>query len=185
MNKVNLKDIDSLPFWTNYFGCCYPDGYDEEEDVSASELMQELYTEETRNWWDTFTGYYDGVLDESDGYLEEPATLETALPEGKTLKIEFHPGDILYFINDEQAGSTGPHCELQTIPYSDVEQLLSLENGRLLFLLLLPLAYIDREESKIEPIRKNISQQMQNYFPEDLCQNVSKCIVAGLIMPEE
>lgn len=189
MNKVNLNDIDSLPFWTNYFGCCYPDGYDEEEDVCASELMQELYTEETGNWWNTFTGYYDGVLDESDGYLAEPTTLNVSLSQDKTLKIEFHPGDILYFINEEQVGSTGPHCELQTIPYSDVEQLLSLENGRQLFLLLLPLAYIDSKENEgkneIQPIRKKISQQMQNYFPKDLCENVSKCIVAGLILSEE
>ncbi|MDE7204788.1 MAG: immunity protein 19 [Lachnospiraceae bacterium] len=61
----------------------------------------------------------------------------------KILKIEFHPGDILYFINDEQIGSTGPHYELQTIPYEKVEQLLSLKKGRQLFLLLLPLAFVE------------------------------------------
>lgn len=189
MNKVNLEHIDCLHFWINYFGSCYPNSYDEEEDICASDLMQELYTEEAESWWDTFTGYYDGVLDESDGYLDEPTTLETVLPEGKTLKIEFHPGDTLYFINDKQVGSTGPHWKLQTIPYRDVEHLLSLENGRQLYLLLLPLAFIDSGEnaiaSMIESIRKEIAQQMQHYFPEDLCEGMSKCIVAGLAAADE
>ena len=74
--------------------------------------MQELYTVETGKWWETFTGYYESVLDESDGYLEEPVTLNEALSQDKILKIEFHPGDILYFINDEEIGSTGPHWKL-------------------------------------------------------------------------
>lgn len=189
MKKINMEDIDCLPFWINYFGCCYPNAYDAEEEISASDLMMELFTDKVGNWWNAFTGYDDDILDENDGYLEEPATLITTLPQGKTLKIEFHPGDILYFINDEQIGSTGPHWKLQTMPFRDIEQLLSLEKGRQLFLLLLPLAYIDSKENEgkneIQPIRKKISQQMQNYFPEDLCENVSKCIVAGLILPEE
>ncbi|MDE6674222.1 MAG: immunity protein 19, partial [Acetatifactor sp.] len=117
-------------------------------------------------------------LDESDGYLDNPTTLEEELLPDKILKIEFHPGDTLYFINDEQIGSTGPHHELQTIPYEKVEQLLSLKKGRQLFLLLLPLAFIEEEE--IQSVRGKITEQMRNYFSEDLCESVSGCIVAGL-----
>lgn len=178
MKKICVEDIDCLNFWINYFGCCYPDGYDESNDISVSELMEELYTEEVGNWWEQFTGYYEGVLDESDGYLDNPTTLEEELSEDEILKIEFHPGDILYFINDKQIGSTGPHCELQTIPYEKVEQLLSLKKGRQLFLLLLPLAFIEEEE--IQSVREKIAEQMRNYFLEDLCENVSGCIVATL-----
>ena len=179
VKKICVEDIDCLNFWINYFGCCYPNGYDESNDISVSELMEELFTEEVGNWWEQFTGYYEGVLDESDGYLDNPTTLEEELLPGKILKIEFHPGDILYFINDEQIGSTGPHYELQTIPYEKVEQLLSLKNGRQLFLLLLPLAFIGEEE--IQSVRDKITEQMRNYFPEDLCKSVSRCIVAGLV----
>ena len=117
VKKICVEDIDCLNFWINYFGCCYPNGYDESNDISVSELMEELCIEEVGNWWEQFTGYYEGVLDESDGYLENPTTLEEELLPGKILKIEFHPGDILYFINGEQVGSTGPHYELQRIPY--------------------------------------------------------------------
>ena len=183
MKKISVEDIDNLNFWINYFGCCYPNGYDEEEDVSASELMQELYTEEIGSWWENFTGYYEGVLDENDGYLDDPTTLEETLAQDKSLKIEFHPGDILYFINDEQIGCTGPHWELQTIPYEEVEQLLSLKNGRQLFLLLLPLAFIVQEE--VQPARERIAEQMKSYFPESLCESVSGCIAAGLAVSDK
>ncbi len=184
MKKINMEDIDCLPFWINYFGCCYPNAYDAEEEISASDLMMELFTDKVGNWWNAFTGYDDDILDENDGYLEEPATLITTLPQGKTLKIEFHPGDILYFINDEQIGSTGPHWKLQTMPFRDIEQLLSLEKGRQLFLLLLPLAVLDNEKDH-ESVRKKIAQQMHNYFPEHLCESVSRCIVAGFATPND
>ncbi|MDE7223219.1 MAG: immunity protein 19 [Acetatifactor sp.] len=183
MKKIGIEDMDCLNFWIPYFGCCYPNGYDEEEDVSASELMEELYTEEVRSWWERFTGYYEGVLDESDGYLDDPATLEEMLSQDKILKIEFHPGDILYFINDERIGSTGPHWELQAIPYKELERLLSLRTGRQLFLMLLPLASIEEEEAQYA--RENIAKQMENYFPESLCESVSRCIAAGLAASDD
>lgn len=178
MKTLHIEDIDNLNFWTSYFGCSYPNSYDEEEDTSISELMYELYTEEIESWWNKFTGYYDGVMDESDGYLDDPTTLEALLTPDKVLKIEFHPGDILYFVNEKQIGSTGPHWMLQTVPYEEVKQLLTLENERQLFLLLLPLAVIKQEE--ITAARKEIEAQMRNYFPENLCERVSGCIVTGL-----
>ena len=59
MKKIRIEDIDNLHFWVNYFGCSYPNAYDEEEDVSVSDLMQEINmeghsTEESRSWWDEF-----------------------------------------------------------------------------------------------------------------------------------
>lgn len=127
MKKVSMKDMDTPYFWVNYFGCSYPNAYDEEEDVSVSDLMQEILTEESGRWWEQFTGYYDGSLEENDGYLDEPASLEVMLTRDKCMKIEFHPGDTLYYINGEKIGSTGPHWEVQTIPYEEVRQLLEID----------------------------------------------------------
>lgn len=178
MKKVCIKDIDNPHFWVNYFGCSYPNAYDEEEEVSASELMQEILTEESGRWWEQFTGYYDGILEENDGYLDEPTTLEVMLAQDKRMKIEFHPGDTLYYINGEKIGSTGPHWEVQTVPYEEVRQLLALENGCQFYLLLLPLAVIKPEET--DSVRREIEAQMGRYFPESLCRSVSGCIAAGL-----
>ena len=33
MKKIRVEDIDCLNFWINYFGCCYPNGYDELNDI--------------------------------------------------------------------------------------------------------------------------------------------------------
>lgn len=178
MKNIRMEDIDNLHFWVNYFGCSYPNAYDEEEDVSVSELMQENCTEESRKWWDAFTGYYDGILDESDGYLDEPSTLEMSLSQERTLKIQFHPGDTLYYINEEKIGSTGPHWELQTVPYEEIRQISEQKQGCQLYLLLLPLAMIKQEEAA--SARKEIAGQMGKYFPESLCESISKCIVTGL-----
>lgn len=179
MGRVSFQEIDNLPFWISYFGCSYLNLYDEAEDISVSELMERLCTEEVCEWWKKFTGWYDGVLDESDGYLDAPVFLETPLPRNRTLRIEFHPGDTLYFIDGVEIGSTGPHWKLRTVPYRDLEELLPLEHGGQLFLLLLPLASLLGEE--LAACQQEIKARMMRYFREDLCESVSKCIVSGLL----
>ena len=179
MSKISFHEMDNLSFWINYFGCSYLNLYDEEADVSVSELMEELCTEAVCEWWKKFTGWYDGVLDESDGYLDDPAFLEAPLTQGRTLKIEFHPGDTLYYVDGEEIGSTGPHWKLRTVPYKELEKLLPLEQGWQLFLLLLPLASLERKEAPAA--QQAIKVQMMHCFGADLCENVSKCIVSGLL----
>lgn len=183
MRAVSIEDIDNLNFWICYTGGSYPNSYEDEEEVSISELMQEYYTEEVEIWWNRFTGYYEGVLDESDGYLEEPTTLEMPLAQDKILKIEFHPGDILYFINDREIGSTGPHWKLQTIPYREAKQLLALEYGRQLFLLLLPLTVIRKGEEA--DVFEEIRRQMSSYFSENLCERAARYTITGLMEPDD
>lgn len=178
MHIVHIEDIDNLNFWINYFGCSYPNSYDEEKDVSVSDLMLELFTQEIGNWWNEFTGYYPGVLDESDGYIVNPTTLEIPFAKNKMLKIEFHPGDTIYFINGNKIGSIGPHWKLQVIPFKDIEQVLLMENGRQLFLLLLPLVSLAPEDT--QTVQGKIKTQLLYYFSEQLSQNLSSCIVSGL-----
>ncbi len=181
MNIIHIEDIDIPEFWINYFGCSYPNAYDEKTDVSVTDLLLERCTLEIERWWAAFTGYRPGVLDETDGYIDDPTTLEARLPTGNILRIEFHPGDTLYFINGEEVGSTGPHWKLQTIAFDEIEQLLAFENGRQLFLLLLPLAYITPEN--VQTACKTIQTQVQFYFPEWLSAGISNCIAAGASEP--
>lgn len=178
MSIVHIKDIDNLNFWINYFGCSYPNSYDEENDISVSDIMLELYTQEIESYWKKFTGYYPGIFDECDGYVDNPTTLETPFAKDKTLKIEFHPGDTIYFINGKEIGCTGPHWKLQMIAFDEIEQLLPLKDGRQLFLLLLPLAFLAADDT--QAAYKKIKAQIQYYFPEHLSASISNCIVAGL-----
>ena len=177
MSRISFYEIDNLSFWINYFGCSYLNLYDEEEEASVSELMEELCTEEVCEWWEKFTGWDTWSIWYSSP-LDDPAFLEAPLPQGRTLKIEFHPGDTLYYVNGEKIGSTGPHWKLGTVPYKELEKLLPLEQGWQLFLLLLPLASLERKEAPAA--QQVIKVQMMHCFGADLCESVSKCIVSGL-----
>lgn len=176
---VALKDIMNQTFWINYIGTSYPNSYDESIDQSVSDLMYEMCTPDKLKWWDEFRGYYEGVLDDCDGYVDCPATLTVPLHTDRVLSIEFHPGDTLYFVNGEQVGSTGPHWELQVFAYSEVERLLSCENGEEIFLLLLPLAHIKDEE--IEEAKRTIQSVLARYFSPDLCAGIAGCILSGIV----
>ena len=128
------------------------------------------------SWWDKFTKYYDGVLEESDGYVDEPEILICELAPIQTLKIEFHPGDTVYFINDKQIACTGGHYDIQVIPF---KELLNSIKDRQIFLLLLPLAVIDNQDT--DEATQIISNVLQKIFDKHLCSQYAGCIVTGLI----
>lgn len=174
---IELKDINNTNFWLGYFRISYPNAYDEENDQSIHDILDDFLTDEQLKWWEHFTGYFDGILDENDGYLESPATLEVSLNPDETLTIEFHPCDTIYFINGLQIGNTGPHYTLQVLPYNKLKQVL-LENGNELFFLLLPLAFVKEEETN--SATQQICSLMTRYFPKHLCESLSKCIVCGM-----
>ena len=94
---VSLHEIDfsNRDFWVGFMATSFPTALEEEMDMSLTDLMIENGMC-NRSWWDNFTKYYDGVLDESDGYVDEPETLICELAPTQTLKIEFHPGGRIF-----------------------------------------------------------------------------------------
>ena len=163
-------------FWYGFFASSYPNGYDEELDMSVEEIVGELADPD---WWDEFTGYYDGVFEECDGYLEEPHTIKFELAADQKLTIEFHPGDIVYHINGEVIGSTGPHWKLQVLEYADLKRLEGLECGNELFWLLLPLVKAANDEE--QAVRIMLMQKLQELFPADICEKLAVCIIKQLV----
>ena len=67
MNKVNLKELnlDNKAFWYTFFALSYPNGYEEELDLSVEDIVGELGD---MDWWDNFTGYDEETFEENDGY---------------------------------------------------------------------------------------------------------------------
>lgn len=88
----------------------FPTALEEKTDMSLTDLIEANETTDV-NWWRNFTKYYDGVLEKSDGYLDEPEILICELTPTQTLKIEFHPGDMVYY-NDKQIACTGGHYNI-------------------------------------------------------------------------
>lgn len=92
----------------------FPEGIDDTNDYSLSDMIQEkcILDEE---WIDGWIGYYDGVFDENDGYVDTPNTVKLKLATRDVFSLEFHPGDTIYYINDEVIGCTGPHYGIRKI----------------------------------------------------------------------
>lgn len=174
---ISLHEIDfsNRNFWVGFIATSFPTALGEETDISLTELMIENGMCDT-SWWDNFTKYYDGVLEESDGYVDEPETIICELVPTQILKIEFHPGDTVYYINDKQIACTGGHYNIQVIPF---KELLNSIKDRQIFLLLLPLAVIDSLDK--DEATQIISNVLQGIFDKRLCGQYANCIVNGLM----
>lgn len=177
--QITIDEIDFLnqDFWSFFFYANFPNGYNEETDMSLGEMVEKIIPINIE-WVNSFTQYYDGVFDEFDGYLENPTTLIATLNHGEILKIEFHPGDVIFYINEKEIGCTGPHHITQSYPYKKLEQLLSYSKGDLLFLLLFPLSIVDA--NYLDSTSQTIESLLQNIFPTNSCHSLAQCIAHSL-----
>ncbi|MCI8649238.1 MAG: immunity protein 19 [Anaerotruncus sp.] len=173
---LTLADVpfSNRNFWEYFFGSSYPNAYDETSDTCVIDLLGEPSAELVA-WADELTQYHDGILEECDGYLEHPSTLETMLPDGQQFKIEFHPGDILFFLDGTEIGCTGPHWELQKIPYTYLKTLLPNEP---LFLLLLPLVQLTAVDT--HHAEETLLQILPKLFSSEICASLVRCLICGI-----
>lgn len=176
--KIDEVDFTNQEFWSFYFHVNFPNGYDEETEMTMGEMVEEIIPINIE-WVNSFTQYYDGVFDERDGYLDDPTTLKASLNCTEVLKIEFHPGDVIFFIDEKEIGCTGPHHITQSYPYKKLEQLLDDSKGALLFLLLLPMAIV--ETAYLDTACQTIERLLHNIFPANSCNSLAQCIVHSLM----
>lgn len=178
---VSLEDLgfENKSFWPGYIISSFPTALDEDEDMSLSEVMEENEIDFNMVWWNDFTKYYDGVLEETDGYVDDPEMLICKLTDFQILKIEFHPGDIVYYMNDKQIACTGGEYKIHIFPFADLQKYTERQNDKRLFLLLLPLVIIDGKE--VICATEAISSALEEVFDKSLCNQFAKCIVYGLM----
>lgn len=172
LNEIGFFNKD---FWIGFLATSFPTALDEDTDMSLTELIEEHGLSDI-NWWNTFTKYYDGVLEETDGYIDEPETFICGLTSGQTLKIEFHPGDTIYYINDKKIACTGCHYQIQIFPFKD---LFNFTDDKQVLLLLLPLVTI--YDSDIDTATEVISNILQEIIDPPFCNQCADSIVYGLI----
>lgn len=147
---VNYETIrDERDFWLIFLMGNFPLSSYCDDDEGLGYLIAENYGY-NKQWIHDFTGYYDGIFDECDGYLDDPTTLELELSTGEKLYIEFHPGDTIFFIDNDEIGCTGPHYLIHKIDWSKfMSYTNSLSSDKKM--LLLPMLAIGNEE------RENLS----------------------------
>ena len=137
-------------FWIMFFMGNFPLSCYNDAEGTLSELIYDRYGY-NRQWIHEFNGYYDGIFDECDGYLDDPTTLKLELSTGEKLYIEFHPGDTIFFIDDDEIGCTGPHYFIHKINWSKfISYTNSLSSDKKM--LLLPMVVIGDDE--VESLRQ-------------------------------
>ena len=122
----NVVDIEKIKckkdFFVWFIMNCFPKGIDEENDMSMYEVIEENYSFDT-NWVNKLTNYYDGVFEENDGYVDNPNSLIAHLNNQCELIIEFHPGDVIFFMNNIKVGCTGLDYSIEAISFDEYIEL--------------------------------------------------------------
>lgn len=159
-NIVNTEEIIcKKDFFVWFIMNCFPEGLDEENDMSIYDVIGENYFFDI-DWFNGFTNYYEGVFEENDGYIDNPNSILIKLNNHNELVIEFHPGDIVFYINNEKIGCTGSDYIIRVIgmnKYMELTKDLTYESK--LFLLPMVMSKEDEKEKF-----KEIVLEIINYF---------------------
>lgn len=182
---MTLDDFNfsNKKFWSGFIASSFPTAFDETTDMSLSEIIEKNISPENIladiEWWNRFTGYYDGILEKSDGYIDNPKTFIYNLTPAQTLKIEFHPCDIVYYINNNQIGCTGAEYNIFIFPFADLFKYTQNNINDCIFLLLLPLTIIHK--SDIPYAKKKVYNILRVFFDTSICNQLTNSIIHGLM----
>lgn len=181
MSRIDIKSFENsknLLLW--FITVNFPEGYDEEQDISFMEFMEENY-EFDEDEINMVTQFFDGVFDENDGYVDNPNVIEIYLSNGKEFCVVFHPGDIEYYIDDKMIGCTGPHYTIRKIPY---EEYKSMVNGLSSFEKLFVLPMLCVTDEYVDMIEKEIELILSDANIEDTENTICSFILSNIIEME-
>lgn len=184
MKKLEINsDIGNDFFWLYYISTSFPNAMDELTDTPLSEYMydsyEELSDEDCEKWIDELTQFTEDAIDENDGHIDDPNTLELSL-NGSSFKIEFHPCATVYILNGEEIGSAEGEYKLRTLSWEKFKQLIQGCTDPRLPLLILPVLALEKpmipEAEKI--IRSGLEQTCLK--KEDI-GDITEMIINGLL----
>ncbi|MDE5557004.1 MAG: immunity protein 19 [Ruminococcus sp.] len=135
--------INNNSFWIYFLSVNFPNAYDEITDTDISELLDEYNYD--NKWIDEFIQYSEEIFGENDGYVDNPNTIDLNL-NGHDFRIEFHPGDTVYFFDGQEIGCTGGHFILKKIDFQLFSELTyGIEDIRM-FLLVMPMVSLNNAD---------------------------------------
>lgn len=162
MKIFDIKHIiNNRRFWVYFLSVAFPLAFDEEDD-HLQELICERYdvAEDSENmkWYRNFVQYYDNVFDENDGYIDDPTSVVITAEKDRYI-IQFHPGDILYFLNGKQIGCTGPHYKVHQISLPALTKAFEAADEPASTALLLPMLFI--RDSEISAAKELLGKMLK------------------------
>lgn len=158
MKIVEFDEIRSNAyFWLYFLATAFPLAMDTEEDTDLSDFIYEYYeqTSDASEWIDAFVQYTDGIMEENDGYADDPTSVVLAV-ENEEYIIQYHPGDTVYLRNRETFASTGPHYDIHKLDFQQFQAITKTIDDFQKAVLLLPVVYI--KESEVQEAEALICQ---------------------------
>lgn len=163
---VDTKILTNPDFWF----CYLVSSFGQIGEPFAPEFLSNIFNineENTIEWWNTFTGYYEGIFDETDGQVENPNTISIEFQNQVNLAIEFHAGDTYYYlensITNESAnlGTIGGHWILPMLRWNEIVSLSQnvksdssiRDYSSFVMLLMLPCIWLTKDED-FEEVKK-------------------------------
>jgi hypothetical protein len=150
--EVDAAVLREPRFWHSVFASQYSSIA---RQLQGDILEQALGTSDhdALTWWNGFTQFYEGVLDDTDGYVDDPTSLTITLANGVRVSIEYHPGGAFYRLHaddgSELLGETGPHWRLPGLKWAELAAIARAAghtgsaSERQCLLLLLPLVWTE------------------------------------------
>lgn len=151
MRFVEFDEIKSNEFfWLYFFSTAFPLAIDTKEDVCLSDFIYENYdcVSAASEWVDSFVQYTDGVMEENDGYTDNPTSVVLSV-ENEEYIVQYHPGDTLYLQNGRTIASTGPHYDIHKLDFQLFQSITEKIDDFQKTLLILPIVSIKKSEEKV------------------------------------
>lgn len=156
-NYINYESIQNEPnFWLWFLAMHFLDSWNAQTqtDQTLFELLWDNY-EINEEWCNQFTGYYEGIFEKNDGYSDNPTSLQLELSNGVLFVMEFHPGESVFYLGEEEVSCIGPHTNIHKIAWKDFAEYTSLLDSRQKILLLPILAITSKEQNELEQLVVN------------------------------
>lgn len=157
-NFVETKIITNPTFWF----CYLVSSFGQIGEPFEPESIEKVFNtgEEGFLDWQSFTGYYEGIFEETDGQVENPNTISIEFQNQVNLLIEFHAGDTYYYLESSSTkefanlGNIGGHWFLPMLRWDEIAYLSqqikldsTIENySSFVLLLMLPCVWLTKNE---------------------------------------
>ncbi|RWX02613.1 Imm19 family immunity protein [Flavobacterium cerinum] len=169
--QITKEDLEDNPlFWYVYISCFR--AYDDKNEINIGEALKTLNIDEVElhKWEKEF--FTENASEEDIRFIGGK------LNEDIFFHIEFQECETVFYINDIYIGNLGGHFEAWFFTW---EELLAFQKYDFLFLLLLPMAGIERHQ--ISEAQKYVTDQLKTIPKfEDNAEYISYCIINGIII---
>ncbi|MFN0254370.1 Imm19 family immunity protein [Pedobacter ureilyticus] len=170
--QITIAEIKSNPyFWHMYLK--WFRGFDDKNEINLDEAMEVIDIDQNQSH-QYEEDFFSDINDENIKFIDEE------LSENMSIYIEFQGNEIVFFLNEIYIGNLGGHFEAWFFTW---KELLAFEKYPPLFLLLLPMVGVEREQ--VEEAKEFITMQLQAIPSfEKEATYIAYCIVNGLMIDE-